>query len=116
MNKWDVKEGSEQRRDGLDSGVQFPWPWWEGQSKKWRWELGDRGGTTALVQMSEDGDWTRAEAQEVEKSRWLWIRPHLPYSPAPNRGLTASAQTPQSVRKYLLNTFFILGRALDYGI
>lgn len=70
MNKWDAKEGSEQRRDGLGSGVQFPSGLGgkgRGGSEGGNWET--REETTALVQVSDDGDWARAGARQVEKSR-----------------------------------------------
>lgn len=105
------------RRTGLGSGVQFPsGPWEEG--RLW----GDEGRSqktgeqaTVLVQVSDDGDWTRIGAIGVEKSRHIVdLAPTYHIYLLLNCGLPISAQTLQSVREHLLSSYFALGRAPDY--
>lgn len=58
------------------------WGWggeaYEGGSQKTREEA------TVLVQVSDDGGWTKVGAKGVEISRYtVDLSPHLPYLPAP---------------------------------
>lgn len=83
--------------------------------------MGDEGGSqkseeeaTTLVQVSDDGGWTRVGANGVEKSRHivdLTTTYHIYL--LLNCRLPASAQTLQSAREHLLSSWFVLGRVPD---
>lgn len=82
----------------------------EGRSQKAREEA------TALVQVSDDGGWTKVGAKGVEKSRHIVdLTPTYHIYLLLSCGLPAAVQTLQSVRRHLLSTYFVRGRVLGYG-